>query len=249
MEIITVTNQKGGAGKTTTSETLAAGLAVKGFKTLMIDLDPQENLSFAVGTDTTGLTSQDILMKKCKAADAIRHTENGDIIPACKALAGADLYITSTGKEYRLKEALKALEGIYDYIILDTPPALGILTVNALTASSKVLIPAQADIFSLQGIEQLSETIDLVRQYCNPSLEIAGIFLTRYSPRSVLSREVTELASQLAGRLHTRLLNAKIREAVCVRESQISQQNLFLYAPTAKVTEDYRSLLQELLGE
>ena len=132
---------------------------------------------------------------------------------------------------------------------MDTPPALGILTINALTACDSVIIPAQADIYSLQGVEQLAETIKPVKKYTNPTLTIEGILLTRYSPRSVLSREVAELAEQLAAKLGTRLFKTTIREAIAVKEAQISQRSLFSYAPKAKVTEDYSRFIAEILGE
>lgn len=247
MKIITVTNQKGGAGKTTTAATLAAGLSLKGFKTLLIDLDPQGNLTYTAGAKTGGATALGVLTGEVKPEDAIQHTGGGDIIASSKALSGADAFIKDTGKEYRLKEALESLQGAYDFCIVDTPPALGILTINALTACDSVIIPAQADIYSLQGVEQLAETIKPVKKYCNPSLQIAGILLTRYSPRSILSRDVAELAEQLAAKLGTRLFKTTIREAIAVKEAQISKRTLYEYAPKAKVTEDYIALIEELL--
>jgi len=247
MKIITVTNQKGGAGKTTTAATLAAGLSLKGFKTLLIDLDPQGNLTYTAGAKTGGATALGVLTGEVKPEDAIQHTGGGDIIASSKALSGADAFIKDTGKEYRLKEALESLQGAYDFCIVDTPPALGILTINALTACDSVIIPAQADIYSLQGVEQLAETIKPVKKYCNPSLQIAGILLTRYSPRSILSRDVAELAEQLAAKLGTRLFKTTIREAIAVKEAQISKRTLYEYAPKAKVTEDYTALIEELL--
>ena len=247
--IITVTNQKGGAGKTTTAAALAAGLTLKGYKTLSIDLDAQGNLTYTAGAKTDGATALGVLTGEVKAANAIQRTASGDIIAANKALAGADAFIVDTGKEYRLKEALDGIQSQYDYIIVDTPPALGILTINALTACNSVIIPAQADIYSLQGIEQLAETMKPVKKYCNPALSIEGILLTRYNPRSVLSREIAELAEQLAAKLGTKLFKTTIREAIAVKEAQISQQTLFSYAPNAKVTEDYMSFIQELIGE
>ena len=249
MKTITVTNQKGGTGKTTTAIQLAAGLSLKGYKTLSIDLDAQGNLTYTAGAKTNGATALGVLTGEVKAEDAIQHTPSGDIIAANKALAGADAFIADTGKEYRLKEALESLQAAYDYIIIDTPPALGILTINALTACNSVIIPAQADIYSLQGIEQLADTMKPVKKYCNPNLKIAGILLTRYSSRSVLSREVAELAEQLADKLGTKLFKTTIREAIAVKEAQISQQSLFDYAPKAKVTEDYRAFIEELLEQ
>ena len=248
-KIVTVTNQKGGTGKSTTAGALAAGLSLRGYKTLAVDLDAQGNLTYTFGADNTGATVLEVLTGDATAAEAIKHTQSCDVLPANKALAGADAYIKETGKEYRLKEALENVADQYDYIIIDTPPALGILTVNALTACQSVIIPSQADIYSIQGIEQLSETMKPVKKYCNPGLEIEGILLTRYSARSVLSREVADMLEELAAKLGTKLFKTKIREAIAVKEAQISQQSLFEYSPKAKPTEDYNALIDELIGE
>ncbi len=245
--IYAVINQKGGVGKSTTAEALAAGLSQRGYRVLSIDLDAQANLSYTAGAGMDGLTALEVLTGEASAGDAVQHTEGGDVIAASRALAGADGLLTETGKEYRLKEALEGLQGAYDYMVVDTPPALGILTINALTACNGVIIPAQADIYSLQGIEQLAQTMKPVKKYCNPGLTVEGILLTRYSPRSVLSREVAELAGQMAAKLGTKLFQAAIREAVAVREAQISQRSLYHYAPKAKVTEDYDRFIAELL--
>lgn len=248
-KIVSIINQKGGVGKSTTAESLAAGLSLRGFKTLAVDLDAQGNLTYTFGADNTGATVLEVLTGEATAAEAIKHTQSCDVLPANKALAGADAYIKETGKEYRLKEALENVADQYDYIIIDTPPALGILTVNALTACQSVIIPSQADIYSIQGIEQLSETMKPVKKYCNPGLEIEGILLTRYSARSVLSREVADMLEELAAKLGTKLFKTKIREAIAVKEAQISQRSLFEYSPKAKPTEDYNALIDELIGE
>lgn len=247
--IISIINQKGGVGKSTTAEALLAGLTLKGYKTLAVDLDAQGNLTYATGANSQGTTSLGVLTREVDAGDAIQHTPSGDIIPSNKALAGSDAFITDTGKEYRLKEALESVASEYDYIIIDTPPALSILTINALTASNSVIIPAQADIYSLQGIEQLAETIQPVKRYCNPTLSIEGILLTRYSKRSILGQEVAGLARQIAQRLNTKVFDTTIREAIAIKEAQISQQSLFSYAPKAPVTDDYRAFIEEVIGK
>ena len=247
--IISIINQKGGVGKSTTAEALLAGLTLKGYKTLAVDLDAQGNLTYATGANSQGATSLGVLTREVDAGDAIQHTPSGDIIPSNKALAGADAFITDTGKEYRLKEALESVASEYDYIIIDTPPALSILTINALTASNSLIIPAQADIYSLQGIEQLAETIQPVKRYCNPTLSIEGILLTRYSKRSILGQEVAGLARQIAQRLNTKVFDTTIREAIAIKEAQISQQSLFSYAPKAPVTDDYRAFIEEVIGK
>lgn len=246
-KIIAVINQKGGVGKSTTAAAVASCLSLKGFKVLAIDLDAQGNLSYTYGTDSGKPSILSVLVGDTKAAEAVQHTNSGDIIPSNKSLAGADAFISDTGKEYRLREGLEDIRAAYDYIIIDTPPALGILTVNALTACDSVIIPAQADIYSLQGIEQLAETIKPVRKYCNAALKIEGILLTRYNSRSVLSRDVAEIAEQLAAKLGTRLFKTTIREAIAIKEAQISRKTLFEYAPSANVTADYMSLINELL--
>lgn len=245
MKIITVVNQKGGVGKSTTAAALAGGLVFHGFRVLSVDLDAQGNLSHTMRA-VPGKGILPVLTQEISAAEAIQHTAFGDLLPASRNLAGADGIITETGKEYRLKEALAGMD--YDYIIIDSPPALGIVTVNALTAAHGAIIPAQADIYSLQGVEQLAGTIEAVKKYCNPGLVIEGILLTRYSPRSVLSREVRELMEQLAQRMGTRLYKTAIREAIAVKEAQISRKSLFEYAPSANVTEDYRTFLKEAFG-
>lgn len=248
MRTIAIANRKGGVGKSTTANALTAGLALlKGCRVLAVDLDAQRNLSTTMGIRADGKTSLGILTGDATAAEAIRHTDQGDIIPAAKALSGADAVLTETGKEYRLREALEAIQGDYDFCIIDCPPALGIATVNALTAAQSVVIPAQADLYSLEGIEDLMETIQPVKRYCNPALRVEGILLTRYNPRSVLSREVTLMAERQAEKLGTALFKATIREAIAVKEAQISQQSLYQYAPKAKVTEDYTAFVDELL--
>lgn len=246
-EVIAIINQKGGVGKSTTANAIGAGLSLKGYKVLYIDLDAQGNLTYTLGAVTNGLTSLDLLSKTAGAAEAIQHTGQGDIIAASPALAGADTVITAVGKEYRLKEAIEPLKESYDYIIIDTPPALGILTINALTACTGAVIPAQADIYSLQGISQLHSTIQTVRQYCNPALTIKGIVLTRYSARAILSREVAEMIDETAKRLDTKLYKTTIRENIAVKESQARQQNIFTYSPKSNAAEDYKALVDEII--
>ena len=247
MKIIAIINQKGGVGKSTTAFTLASGLTNKGYKTLCIDMDAQGNLSYTANANEDLLTIYDLLAQDADINKTIQHTKNFDLIASSKSLSGADGFITEIGKEYKLKEALENIKNNYDYIIIDTPPALGILTVNALTACNSVIIPAQADIYSLQGIEQLSKTIQPIKKYCNDNLKIDGILLTRYSPRAILSREVAEIASDLAQNLNTKVFKSTIREAIAVKESQINKQSLFEYAPNSNVTNDYLNFIDEIL--
>ena len=244
---IAVINQKGGVGKSTTALAIGAGLSLKGYSVLFIDLDAQGNLSYTLGADTKGYNAMGVLERPETAKEEIQHTPQGDIIASSPKLAGADKLLEETGKEYRLKEALDSLQGAYDYIIVDTPPALGILTMNALTACTGAIIPAQADIYSLQGIAQLNSTIETVKKYCNPSLSIMGIVLTRFNGRSIIRREVAEMLERTAEQLHTKLYTSKIRECTALVEAQATKQNIYSYAPRSNATADYKALVDEIL--
>lgn len=249
MNTIAVINQKGGVGKSTTALAIGAGLTLKGYSVLYVDLDAQGNLTFVMGADTNRYNALGVLQRPETAKEELQHTPQGDIIASSPALAGADTVITATGKEYRLREALQSLSGSYEYCIIDTPPALGILTINALTACTGAIIPAQADMFSLQGIGQLNTTIETVKKYCNPALSIMGIVLTRYSPRSIISREVAEMIEDTAAQLQTKLYKAKIRECTALKEAQATRQSIYSYAPKSNATADYTALVNEILGE
>lgn len=248
-ECIAISNQKGGVGKSTTANALGAGLFHRGYKVLYVDMDAQGNLSYSMGATGKALTSLEVLTGTATAKEAILQTPQGDLIPASPALASADALITETGKEYRLKEALEPVSGDYDYIVIDCPPALGILTINALTACNSVIVPVQADAYSLQGIGQLAQTIQTVRKYCNRDLSIKGILATRYKGRAVLTKDMTELLEDTASQLQTKLFKTRIRDAVAIPESQASQQDLFSYAPKSKVAEDYGAFVEEVLEE
>jgi ATPases involved in chromosome partitioning len=250
-QIIAVINQKGGVGKSTTTLALGAGLSCKGFKTLFIDLDAQANLSYTLGADITGLANHsvfDVLTGK-SAVGAVQQTAQGAVIASSPALVGADTVLTAVGKEYFLKEALEPLDKDYDYIIIDTPPALGILTINALTACTGAIIPAQADIYSLQGISQLYGTLQTVKKYCNPSLKVLGILLTRYNARAIISREVAEMIERMATQLHTVLYKTKIREATAIKEAQARRLSIYEYAPKSNAAIDYRAFVDEVIGK
>lgn len=243
MQTLAIINQKGGVAKTTTAANLGAALAARGRKVLFIDMDAQGNLTAALGGGKHPGSVMDLLTGRQAAPQALAQW---DLLPSSAALATADTVITQTGKEHRLKEALEPFAPRYDFAIIDTPPALGILTVNALTAAQKAIVPAQADFFSLQGIGQLSGTIDAVRKYCNPALQIDGILLTRYNHRAVLSREVKELLGQTAASLRTRLYQTVIRECMAIKEAQARRQSIFQYAPRSNGAKDYAALADEI---
>ena len=165
MKTISIINQKGGVGKSTTAQAIGQGLSNKGYKVLLIDLDSQGNLTYSTGADSAkGYGSLGVLQRPETITQEITAVGTMDIITSCPALASADSIISETGKEYRLQEALEQVKGAYDFCVIDTPPALSVVTINALTASDYAVIPAQADIFSLQGIGQLHKTIETVKK-------------------------------------------------------------------------------------
>ncbi len=250
MEIIAIINQKGGVGKSTTAEAIGAGIALKGFRVLYIDLDAQKNLSYTLGSKPQGVTSLEVLLGEATAQEAIQKAMQGvDLIPASVGLVGADTTIASVGKEYRLKEALDAIKDRYDYIIIDTPPALGILTINALTACTGVIIPAQADIYSLQGISQLNITIQTIKKYTNHAIRVLGIILTRYNARTIISREVADMIEEIAGQVGTKLYRTKIRECTALKEAQARRENIYTYAPKSNAAKDYTALIDEIIKQ
>lgn len=246
-EVISIVNRKGGVGKTATCQALGAGLALRGHKVLFVDLDSQCNLTYALGAKIAPPSAMEVLTGTATAEDAIQHAPGGDIIAGSPTLAGADISIKDTGKEYRLKEALEPISEAYDYVVVDTPAALGTLTVNALTAADSVIIPVQAEIYSLQGIGQLSQAIESVRKYCNQDLKIEGILITRYNSRSIISRDMQSNLEEAADQLKTRLHSTPIRECVSIKEAQAQQQDIFSYAPKSNAAKDYSSLLDEFL--
>lgn len=245
--VIGIVNRRGGVGKTITAQTLGAGLHLKGYKVLLIDLDSQSNLSFDTGAKPSSLTSLEVLTGTATMEEAIQHTGQADIVPASPALSTADTVLDGTGKEYRLREALEGIEGQYDFIIIDTPPALNVLTINALTASDEVIIPSQAEVHSLQGIALLyQEAITAVKKYTNPDLHILGILLTRYNGRAILSKEMKSQLEATAKELGTKLFETPIRECISLKEAQALQRDVITYAPRSNATADYKALIEEV---
>ena len=252
MLTIAIAAQKGGTAKTTTANAIGIGLTrYHAARVLFIDTDAQGNLSRSMEADysgTTGADALEVLTGRATVEESIQHTAHGDIVAASPALSGADTLpeMTKVGREYRLRKALEAVSGQYDYCIIDTPPALSIITVNALTAADRVIIPAQADDYSLEALERLRETIETVKAYCNPSLQVDGILLTRYNGRAILSREIAEMIAQAADQMQTRLYTTRIRECTAIKEAQALREDIFSYSPRSNGAKDYRELLEEL---
>ena len=247
--IVAVANQKGGVGKTTTAQALAAGLAERKYRVLGIDLDPQGNFSTACGAENYNvLTVYEVMKRGVDIREAIQHMKGGyDVVPANIMLAGAEQELSQTGKEHRLKEAVSVVAGEYDFIVIDTPPSLGVLTVNAFTCATDILIPTTAGIFATAGISQLNETVSSVQKYCNPGVKIRGILFTRFNPRANISRQIKELTEQLSEYISAPIYQTYIRAGVVVEEAQANKADIFNYAGKSTVAEDYRTFIEEFL--
>lgn len=247
-KIITVTNQKGGVGKTTTTLALASVFHNKGFKVLVIDMDPQGNLGFSLGADNIiSGTIYEVLKGELRAQYAIQHTRTVDVIASNILLSAIELEFTDTGREYLLRNAIASIKDFYDYIFIDTPPALGILTINALTASNSVIIPMVADIFSLQGITQLNETVHRIAQYSNPDLCIEGVLLNKFDKRILLNREVKGAAELVFSQLDIPMFKTTIRPSVTVSEAQSAQKDVVKYCNRQGIVRDYFNVAAEII--
>lgn len=250
-EIVSITNQKGGVGKTTTTVNLAASLALAERKTLVIDFDPQGNASSALGIDRARVkesaTIYDVLIGRKTAAEAIINTEIDylSIIPANSDLAGAEIELVgSFAREYKLKSALESIRDQFDYILIDSPPSLGLLTINSLTAAEKYLVPLQCEFFALEGMNQLLETVRLIRGSVNPSLEEDGIVLTMHDQRNKLSIEVESgVRAHFQGRVYRTVIPRNVRLSECSSHGK----PIVLYDVESKGSAAYLGLAREFL--
>lgn len=247
---IAITNQKGGVGKTSTACALVCGLAEKGYRVLAIDLDPQGNMGFCLGAEIENSPTVYELMKgTANIRRVVQHKKGIDVIPSNILLSGAELEFSNIGREFLLKKSIANVKNEYDYIIIDTPPALNVLTVNAYTATDYLIIPMIPEILSLMGISQLTETIHLVKEVYNPKIEVLGILLNKYDPRRVLTRDVEEMARMVSNELNTKVLRTKIRNSVAVAEAPAHGVSVFEYAPRSNSSKDYRQLVDEIISQ
>lgn len=249
MKVICIANQKGGIGKTTTATATASILKKKGFKTLLIDSDMQGNSSDTYGAVYDGVaTLYDVLFdEETPIEEAIQKTEKGDIISFDPLLREADDKLKNmTGGEYILSEKIMELKD-YDYIIIDTAPALNKLLLACLMSADSVVIPITADRYALQGISQLFETLNLLKKRYRKEVKIDGFLLVKYNERMNISKEVKTFVESISTQYDTKLFNSKIRECGKTREAQAAREMLIEYAPKCTTAEDYESFVNELI--
>jgi len=246
-KVIAFANQKGGVAKTTTTLNLAAAFAEQGHRVLCVDMDPQGNLTMSQGIDPDTLEQSmfDVLVYDISIREVIRRREV-DVACASIDLAGAEIAMsTKIGRERSLSKALRAVSEDYDWIFIDTPPSLGLLTVNALTAANQVIVPVQCEYLSMRGLLQLQNTLSMIRENLNPDVQIAGILPTMVDTRTLHAREALEILEENFG---DRVFGARIRKTVRFAEAPVKGMSVLKYDPTGTAADAYRQLAKEVLS-
>jgi chromosome partitioning protein len=245
---IAIANQKGGVAKTTTAVALGAALVETGARALLVDLDPQASLSYSLGLDPDSLdvTIHDVLVGRVPIGKAIHQLAEADVVPSNIDLAGAEAYLlTRTGREYAVKTALEDVDVHYNFVIIDCPPSLGVLTINALTAADEVIIPLQCEALSHRGVGQLLETIEDVRRITNKHLLVRGIIATMYDPRTQHSRQILE---DVGRRYSIDVLQPPVRKSIRFAEAPRAGKSILRYASTHPGAAAYREIARSLIA-
>jgi chromosome partitioning protein len=243
-KVLSISNHKGGVGKTTSAINIGAGLNKLGKKVLLIDLDPQANLSQSLGLINQEKTIYGALKGDYKLEPVVV-LKGLDVIPSTLDLSGAEIELSSEpGREYILKELIDGIRNDYDYIIIDSPPSLGLLTINSFTAADEILIPLQAQFLAMQGLAKLVEVVEKIKSRLNKELKMGGVFITQYDGRKVLNRDVVETIN---AHFKSEVFKTKIRDNIALAEAPAQGLDIFRYNAKSNGAEDYMDLAQEII--
>ncbi len=248
MKVIAITNQKGGVGKTTTALAMHDALKEQGYKVLLIDTDQQQSSTKqfkAVVEDE--YTLFDVLTGECGIDQAIQHLERGDIVAADNLLGRIDVLLDGMKKYLHIRKALQEMKSEYDYIILDCPPALNTVLLNNLSACDEVIIPVTCEMMSLEGLVELADTINDVKDMTNPGIKVIGLLLIKYKRNTNLTKQLTQQLNHFEELLDTKTFETRIRESVKQSEAHTVREPVFTYAPTSTTAQDYKSFIDEYL--
>ena len=245
-KIFSISNHKGGVGKTTSTVNIGAGLALKNKKVLLIDLDPQANLTHSLGIKNPEINIYDNLRGQSNVIP-IEVKKNLWVLPSSLDLSAAEIELNSEpGREYILKDIISKIKDKFDYVLIDCPPSLGLLTINALTSSDSVIIPLQAEFLPLKGLAKLNDVIEKIKSRLNPNLEIGGVFLTQFDNRKVLNREIAETMKNFYGK---KLLESTISTNIALAEAPSQGKDIFLYNKNCRGALDYKQVCEELIAK
>ena len=243
-KVLSISNHKGGVGKTTSAINIGAGLNMLGKKVLLIDLDPQANLSQSLGLINQEKNIYGALKGEYKL-QPITVLKGLDVIPSTLDLSGAEIELSSEpGREYILKELIESVKSSYDYIIIDSPPSLGLLTINSFTAADEIIIPLQAQFLAMQGLAKLVEVVEKIKSRLNKGLKIGGVFITQYDGRKVLNRDVVETIN---AHFKSEVFKTKIRDNIALAEAPAQGMDIFRYNAKSYGAEDYMGLVKEII--
>jgi chromosome partitioning protein len=243
-KVLSISNHKGGVGKTTSAINIGAGLNKLGKKVLLIDLDPQANLSQSLGLTNQDKTIYGALKGEYKLEPVVV-LKGLDVIPSTLDLSGAEIELSSEpGREYILKELIDGIRNDYDYIIIDSPPSLGLLTINSFTAADEILIPLQAQFLAMQGLAKLVEVVEKIKSRLNKKLKMGGVFITQYDGRKVLNRDVVETIN---AHFKSEVFKTKIRDNIALAEAPAQGLDIFRYNAKSNGAEDYMDLAKEII--
>jgi chromosome partitioning protein len=243
-KVLSISNHKGGVGKTTSAINIGAGLNKLGKKVLLIDLDPQANLSQSLGLTNQEKTIYGALKGDYKL-EPVMVLKGLDVIPSTLDLSGAEIELSSEpGREYILKELIEDIRSDYDYIIIDSPPSLGLLTINSFTAADEILIPLQAQFLAMQGLAKLVEVVEKIKSRLNKKLKMGGVFITQYDGRKVLNRDVVDTIN---AHFKSEVFKTKIRDNIALAEAPAQGLDIFRYNAKSNGAEDYMDLAKEII--